>query len=345
MRINSAYIQKRISNMQKIAVIGAGSWGTALAFALANNGHDVRLTTVSEDHIEAMVESNENAKYFPGLKFPENLRIARDNGEAMDGVSLVVFAAPAQKFRTALEHAAPFLTRDMIMVNVAKGIELGTLLRISEIAHILRRDVKFVTLSGPSHAEEVVKKLPTTLVVSSKDRAAAELVQKTFMSERLRVYTNDDIIGVELGGALKNIIALGAGISDGIGYGDNAKAALMTRGIVEITRLGIKLGAKAETFSGLSGIGDLIVTCCSDHSRNRQCGIYIGQGMKPDDAISKVGMVVEGAKTAKAASRLAKRHGVDMPITECICECLDGKITAQEAVDLLMGRKRKSEKV
>ncbi|WP_331669532.1 NAD(P)H-dependent glycerol-3-phosphate dehydrogenase [Emergencia timonensis] len=238
----------------------------------------------------------------------------------------------------------PYLTDDMVVVNVAKGIEQGTLMRLSEIAYALKPDVKYVVLSGPSHAEEVGKALPTTVAVASKDMELAEYIQDIFMTDRFRVYTNDDVCGVELGGALKNIIALGAGISDGIGFGDNAKAALMTRGITEMCRLGVKLGADIATFSGLTGIGDLIVTCTSMHSRNRRCGIMIGEGIKPSEAVEKVGMVVEGMFTAEAAYELAKRVGVEMPITECIYECINERISAKDAVDMLMGRDKKNEK-
>ena len=217
-------------------------------------------------------------------------------------------------------------------------------MRLSEIAYLLKPDVKYVVLSGPSHAEEVGRALPTTVAVASRDMALAEYIQDVFMTDRFRVYTNDDVCGVELGGALKNIIALGAGISDGIGFGDNAIAALMTRGITEMCRLGVKLGADVATFSGLTGIGDLIVTCTSMHSRNRRCGIMIGQGEKPSVAVEKVGMVVEGMFTAEAAYQLSQRVGVEMPITECIYQCINEKISAKEAVDLLMGRDKKNEK-
>ncbi len=257
---------------------------------------------------------------------------------------MALFSAPAQHFRNAFEKAIPYLTDDMIVVNVAKGIEQGTLMRMSEIAYILQPEVKYAVLSGPSHAEEVGRKLPTTVAVASNDMEIAEEVQNIFITENFRVYTNDDICGVELGGSLKNIIALGAGISDGIGYGDNAKAALMTRGITEMCRLGVALGADIATFSGLTGIGDLIVTCTSMHSRNRRCGIMIGEGIAPDEAVKKVGMVVEGMFTAEAAYELAKKVGVEMPITELIYKCINGDVTPKEAVNMLMTRDRKNEK-
>ncbi len=330
--------------MKTIGVIGAGSWGTALAVTLSNKGHYVRICDINREHLEEMRKNRENVRYLPGVKFGERLQVVDSTEEALSGADIALFSAPAQHFRSAFESAVPFLEDDMVVVNVAKGIEQGTLMRLSEIAYLLKPDVKYVVLSGPSHAEEVGRALPTTVAVASRDMALAEYIQDVFMTDRFRVYTNDDVCGVELGGALKNIIALGAGISDGIGFGDNAKAALMTRGITEMCRLGVKLGADVATFSGLTGIGDLIVTCTSMHSRNRRCGIMIGQGEKPSVAVEKVGMVVEGMFTAEAAYQLSQRVGVEMPITECIYQCINEKISAKEAVDLLMGRDKKNEK-
>lgn len=316
----------------------------SLALTLSNKGHQVKMCDVNTDHVREMRENRENVRYLPGIKFSENLQIVDSAKEALAGADVALFSAPAQRFRSAFEQAIPFIEDNMVVVNVAKGIEQGTLMRMSEIAYILKPDVKYVVLSGPSHAEEVGRALPTTVAVASRDMELAEYIQDIFMTDRFRVYTNDDVCGVELGGSLKNIIALGAGISDGIGFGDNAKAALMTRGITEMCRLGVKLGADIATFSGLTGIGDLIVTCTSMHSRNRRCGIMIGEGMKPSDAVKKVGMVVEGMFTAEAAYQLAKQVGVEMPITECIYRCINEEITAQEAVEMLMGRDRKNEK-
>ncbi len=290
-----------------------------------------------------MKEHRENVKYLPGIPFNDNLAVVGSTEEAMEGADIVLFSAPAQHFRSAFEHAIPLIEDSMVVVNVAKGIEQGTLMRMSEIATLLKPDVKYVVLSGPSHAEEVGRFLPTTVAVASKDMKLAEYIQDEFMTDRFRVYTNSDVCGVELGGALKNIIALGAGISDGIGFGDNAKAALMTRGITEMKRLGVSLGADPETFAGLTGVGDLIVTCTSMHSRNRRCGIMIGEGVRPSEATKKVGMVVEGMFTTIAAYELAKRVGVEMPITECIYECINEKIDAREAVEILMGRDKKNE--
>lgn len=330
--------------MKTVGVIGAGSWGTALAITLSNKGHRVNMCVRNPEHLAQMREQRENAKYLPGIKFGDNLQVTDSMEDALNGADIVLFSVPAQQFRSVFEHAIPFIDDRAVVVNVAKGIERGTLMRLSEIAYILKPDVKYVVLSGPSHAEEVGKALPTTVAVASKDIELAEYVQDVFMTDRFRVYTNDDVCGVELGGSLKNIIALGAGISDGIGFGDNAKAALMTRGITEMCRLGAKLGADMATFSGLTGIGDLIVTCTSMHSRNRRCGIMIGEGMLPSEAVEKVGMVVEGMFTAEAAFQLAQSVGVEMPITECIYRCINEEISAKEAVDMLMGRDRKNEK-
>lgn len=329
--------------MKNIGIIGAGSWGTALGLTLSNKGHNVKICDVDKAHVAEMREHSENVKYLPGIKFGENMKVVDSTEEALEGADIALFSAPAQHFRSAFEAAIPFLNDDMVVVNVAKGIEQHTLMRLSEIAYILKPDVKYVVLSGPSHAEEVGRFLPTTVAVASKDIRLAEYVQDIFMTDRFRVYTNVDVCGVELGGALKNIIALGAGISDGIGFGDNAKAALMTRGITEMSRLGVMLGANIETFSGLAGVGDLIVTCTSMHSRNRRCGIMIGEGISPSEATKKVGMVVEGMFTTEAAYELAQKVGVEMPITECIYDCINEKISAREAVEILMGRDEKNE--
>ncbi|MBQ9707569.1 MAG: NAD(P)H-dependent glycerol-3-phosphate dehydrogenase [Firmicutes bacterium] len=329
--------------MSKVAVIGAGSWGTALATVLAGNREKVYIWDIDKAHLERMDGNRENVDYLPGVDLPFNIQIVYDEAEALKGANYVLFSAPAQHFRSALETALPNISDDAIIINVAKGIEQHSLKRMSEIAADVIDLNRYVVLSGPSHAEEVGRRQPTTVTVASVNMDAAERVQDLFMSDRFRVYTTDDIVGVELGGALKNIIALGAGISDGMGFGDNAKAALMTRGLAEITRLGLKLGAKPETFSGLTGVGDLIVTCTSMHSRNRRCGIMIGEGTPPDVATEKVGMVVEGMFTTEAAYELAKRVDVEMPITEAIYKTIKGEIAAINAVPLLMGRERRSE--
>lgn len=328
---------------KKIAVIGAGSWGTALSISLSGNGHSVKIWDVNEEHLKELFQNRENIRYLPEVKFPDGIQIAYTVEEAVTGADIVLFSAPAQHFRSALDGALPYLRPEMILVNVAKGIEQKSLKRLSEIAFEKIPDARYVVLSGPSHAEEVGRALPTTLVAASEESELAEYIQDVFMSDRLRIYTNSDVTGVELGGALKNIIALGAGISDGMGFGDNAKAAMMTRGITEIARLGVKLGADLSTFSGLTGIGDLIVTCTSMHSRNRRCGILIGEGMKPSEATKKVGMVVEGMYTTEAAYQLAQKMGVEMPITEQIYQVINEKTDAREAVMSLMTRQKKHE--
>ena len=327
----------------KIAVIGAGSFGTSLAMLLVGKGHDVSIWGRKKSQMALMRDTLENPHYLPGIRLPKELNIVDDMAEALKDADIVLFSVPAQQFRAVLEDAKAYMKGNEIIVNVAKGIEKGTLLRLSEVAKEVMPEAKYITLSGPSHAEEVAKSLPTTVAVAAEDEELAKFIQDVFNTDRFRVYTNDDIAGVELGGSLKNIIALGAGISDGMGFGDNAKAAMMTRGITEMSRLGIAMGAKPETFSGLTGLGDLIVTCTSMHSRNRRCGIMIGQGKTVQQAKDDIGMVVEGLSTAEAAGALAKKYDIEMPITECICLMIEGKISAIEAVEILMGRKTKNE--
>ncbi len=328
---------------KKIAILGAGSWGTALAVSLAVNGHRVSLWGRNAAVMEEMAETRENKKYLPDVVLPAGIAPTGDMEAALDGADLIVFVVPAQVFRSVFRQASPLIPERAVVVNCAKGIEITTLKRISEIVAESRQDLRFVALSGPSHAEEVGRLLPTTLVSSSADPEAAEYVQDIFMSANLRIYTNGDVTGVEIGGALKNIIALAAGISDGMGYGDNAKAALMTRGVTEISRLGENLGGQRSTFMGLAGIGDLIVTCTSMHSRNRRCGILIGEGMPPDEAIEQVGMVVEGIYTTEAVHRLAEARGVEMPITEQLFQVIHGTVKGPDAVDNLMLREKRHE--
>lgn len=329
--------------MKKVGVIGAGSWGTALAITLSVKGHQVNIWDINPEHVQEMKVNRENVRYLPDIKFNDNLNIVDTVEEAIAGADVVLFSAPAQFFRGALDSAMPYLKPEMILVNVAKGIEQKTLKRMSEIAAEKLPNARYAVLSGPSHAEEVGREMPTTVAVASTDLALAEEVQEIFMTERFRVYTTQDVVGVELGGSLKNIIALGAGISDGMGFGDNAKAALMTRGLAETKRLGVKLGADPATFAGLTGVGDLIVTCTSMHSRNRRCGIMIGEGMDPKEATEKVGMVVEGMFTTESAYDLAVREGVDMPITTALYNVINGRIDAREALEMLMGRDKRHE--
>lgn len=331
--------------MSKIAVIGAGSWGTALATVVSGKGHEVNIWARNDEQRASMKKNRENIKYLPKIKFDDCIEVKDEIKDAVAGADAVLFSVPTQAFRKTYQDVISYMNDKQVVINVAKGIEQSTLMRLSEVAKEINPDVKYAVLSGPSHAEEVGLKLPTTVAIASEDEEVAKFVQDLFFTERFRTYVNDDVVGVELGGALKNIIALGAGISDGMGFGDNAKAALMTRGLTEISRLGIALGAKQETFAGLTGMGDLIVTCTSMHSRNRRCGIMIGEGLTPKEATENIGMVVESMYTTEAAYGLSRKVGVEMPITEKIYEVINGKIKAVEAVEILMGRKRKHEKV
>lgn len=329
--------------MEKVVVLGGGSWGTALALSLAKSGIDVDIWTRSKEQSESINHTRENIKYLPGVVIPKNIKATNDMKSALEGKIIIVLAVPTQCVRENLKEMKDYINKDQIIVNVSKGIEIGTLNRISEIVAQELPENEYAVLSGPSHAEELAKDVPTTAVVASKKKIVAERVQDVFMTPKFRVYTNPDVIGVEIGGALKNIIALGAGISDGLGYGDNTKAALMSRGIVEVGRLGKELGAIPATFGGLSGIGDLIVTCTSMHSRNRRAGILIGEGKKLEEVIESIGMVVEGVMTTKAAYRLAEKHGIDMPITEEIYNVLYNGSDVKDAVVNLMMRNKKHE--
>ncbi|MDQ7791774.1 MAG: NAD(P)H-dependent glycerol-3-phosphate dehydrogenase [Clostridia bacterium] len=327
-------------------VVGAGSWGTALAQVLVQNGRSVRLWARRGELIRDIIEQGENRRYLPGVKLDPEIEVLSNLPVALRGSNLVVFAIPSQSFRGVLREALPYLASGAVIVNVAKGIEERTQLRLSDVYRQERADADkslYAALSGPSHAEEVGLGLPTAIVASSPHPGTAEVVQDAFMSPNLRVYTNPDLTGVELGGALKNIIALGTGIADGLGFGDNTKAALMTRGLAEITRLGVHLGADPLTFGGLAGVGDLIVTCTSMHSRNRRAGIAIGKGLSVADAEQSVNMVVEGVRTTRAAHELARKLDVVMPITTEIYRVLFEGVSPREAVGNLMTRSRTRE--
>jgi glycerol-3-phosphate dehydrogenase (NAD(P)+) len=285
-------------------------------------------------------KDKENIDYLPGVVIPDNIVVTTNIEEAVKDGTIIVLAVPSQAIRSVCKQIKPFVKDNQILVDVAKGLEKGTGLRLSDVCNQELPNNKYVVLSGPSHAEEVSRDIPTTVVVSSEDIHIAEIVQDIFMSPKFRVYTNPDVVGVELGGALKNIIAFGAGICDGLGYGDNAKAALMTRGIKEIGRLGVAMGAKASTFSGLSGIGDLIVTCTSMHSRNRRAGILIGQGKSLEETLAEVKMVVEGITATEVAYEVSKKLNVDMPITNAIYSILHSNLNPNEVViDLMMRNK------
>ncbi len=321
--------------MKKIAVIGSGSWGTALAVLLHSNNHSISLWSFKKEEAQNIKSCGENTEFLPGIKIPKEINVTNDETVVKDA-DIIVFATPSKFVRNIAQRFSAYITEKQIIVNVAKGLEDNTLYRLSEVIENVIPICPVCVLSGPSHAEEVALSIPTVCVVSCKDISVSQQIQDVFMNSVFRVYTSDDIIGVEIGGALKNVIALAAGVSDGMGYGDNTKAALMTRGIAEIARLGIAMGAKAETFAGLSGIGDLIVTCTSMHSRNRRAGILLGKGKSLEEALYEVHQVVEGVNTAKAAYDLAKKYNVEMPITAEVNKVLfEGKDTKQAVIDLM----------
>ncbi len=329
--------------MKKISVMGAGSWGIALALLLQKNGHNVTVWSALEDEITMLNEKREHVDKLPGVKLPEPMIFTSNDKEAVEGADMLVLAVPSPFVRSTSKRLAPIIPDDMIIVNVAKGIEEATLETLSEVIESEIPNANVAVLSGPSHAEEVGRGLPTTCVVGAKNQKTAEFIQDTFMSPVFRVYISPDILGIELGGSLKNVIALAAGMADGLGYGDNTKAALITRGIAEITRLGVTMGGSRDTLGGLSGIGDLIVTCASVHSRNRKAGVLIGQGYTMEEAMAEVKMIVEGVYSAKAAIKLAEKYQVSMPIVEQVNAILfDGK-KADEAVKELMIRDRQVE--
>ena len=324
----------------EIAVVGSGGWGTALSILLHENRHEVTLVSYSEAESRSLAESLENP-FLPGVKLPEDLRYTADPA-AVSECTLVVVVPPSFAIRSTSEKIAPFLRSDAILVSATKGIEPDTGKRMSEIvAEVTGK--KVVVLSGPSHAEEVSRGVPTGVVAACEDRLLAEIVQEVFMNDHFRVYTSSDPLGVELGAAMKNVIALCAGVCDGLGYGDNTKALLMTRGLTEVARLGMKLGSRTDTFAGLTGIGDLIVTCTSMHSRNRRAGILIGEGMTVQEAMKEVGAVVEGYYATQAVKLLADRLGVEMPITNAAYRVLYEGAPVGEALHSLMGRKKGKE--
>lgn len=323
-----------------ISVIGAGSWGTALSVLLGKKGFDVKLWVYEQEVFDTINQARENLRYLPGVIIPKNIQPVLDKGEAIKGAEIIVLAIPSQLVRMVSASISQFINEGQIIVNVGKGLEVHTLKRLSQVIQEEIPQGKIVILSGPSHAEEVGKDIPTTVVCASESMEAAETVQDIFMGPNFRVYTNPDVIGVEAGGALKNIIALAAGISDGLGFGDNTKAALMTRGIAEIARLGEAMGASLLTFAGLTGVGDLIVTCTSMHSRNRRAGIMIGEGKSLEKTLEAVGMVVEGVKTCEAAYELSKTLNIEMPITEQLYKVLfEGKDARSAVVDLMLRNK------
>lgn len=327
--------------MAKISVLGSGSWGLALALLLHNNGHEVLLWSARPENARKLREKRENPDRLPGVRLPDKIDVLTDMERALKDVDVTVLAVASPYIRSTAHKMAPFVCKDQKIVNVAKGIEEKTLKTLSEVIEEEIPQGNVAVLSGPSHAEEVGRGLPTTCVISAHTQETAEYLQSIFMSPVFRVYTTPDILGVELGGALKNVIALAAGTADGLGYGDNTKAALITRGITEIGRLGKKMGAQMETFYGLSGIGDLIVTCASKHSRNRKAGYLIGQGYTMEEAMKEVQMVVEGVYSARAARELAEKYEVEMPIiTEVNRVLFEGKSAAEAVMDLMLRDKK-----
>jgi len=328
--------------MAKIGILGAGSWGIALAKLLHTNGHEITVWSALETEIEMLKQQHEH-KMLPGVVLPDDVVFTLDESTAVADKDLLIFSVASSYTRATAHRFAPFIQDGQIIVNVAKGIEEGTLFTLSQIIEDEIPNAQVCVLSGPSHAEEVGRGIPTSIVVGAKKKSVAQLIQNIFMNERFRVYISPDILGMEIGGSLKNVVALAAGITDGLGYGDNSKAALITRGIAEISRLGRKMGCHYETLNGLSGIGDLIVTCASMHSRNRRAGILIGQGKTCEEAMNEVQMVVEGVYSAKAAMELARKYDVSLPIIEQVNLVLFEGKKPEEAVRDLMLRDKKVE--
>lgn len=327
----------------KIGVIGAGSWGTAISIHLAKKGYEVEVWDRNQELINEINTKHTNEHYLKSVEIPNSVKGVSDVKECIDGKKILVFAVPSHALRPVCENVKKYIQKEQVLVSLVKGLENNTFERMSEIIKEECPNNEVVVLSGPTHAEEVAASIPTTIVAASENIEAAEFIQDVFMDNNFRVYTNHDVVGVEIGAAVKNIVALAAGISDGLGYGDNTKAALMTRGIAEITRLGVKLGADPMTFAGLAGIGDLIVTCTSMHSRNRRCGILLGKGVDLETAKQQIGMVVEGVSATEAVYNLANKVGVEMPIVNALYDVLFNGRDPREAVNELMTRDKKSE--
>ncbi len=330
--------------MSNIGVLGAGTWGMALARMLYNNGHKVCVWSALKKEVEEFSATRRHPN-LPGMEIPAGIDFTGDIEKVCKGKDILLFAVPSPFVRGTARQAAPYIRDGQIIVDVAKGIEADTLLTMTQIIaqELKNPTVKLVALSGPTHAEEVARDLPTTIVSACEDKRVAELVQNIFWGTCMRVYTNDDVLGVELCGAIKNVIALATGVAVGLGYGDNAKAALITRGMAEIVRLGMAMGCREQTFGGLAGIGDLIVTATSMHSRNNRCGILIGQGVPVDEAVKEVGMVVEGINALPAAIALAKKYRIEMPIVEAAYSVIFEGTPPEDVVQLLMGRDKKPE--
>ena len=329
--------------MANVGIMGAGSWGTALALLLHKNGHNVTVWSINEDEVKMLSTKREHESKLPGVKIPDDMEFTSQMESAIKGKDFIVLAVPSPFTRSTARNMKPYVAEGQIIVDVAKGIEESTLMTLSQQIEEEIPQANVAVLSGPSHAEEVGRGLPTIVVIGAKTKETAEYLQDMFMNEVFRVYTSPDMLGMELGGSLKNVIALAAGIADGLGYGDNTKAALITRGIAEIARLGVKMGGAIESFTGLTGIGDLIVTCASVHSRNRKAGYLIGQGMSMQEAMDEVKMVVEGVYSTKAAVKLGKEYGVSLPIIDKVNEVLFEGKDPREAGNELMLRDSKAE--
>lgn len=329
--------------MAKVGIIGAGSWGTAISKLLSTNGHEVTVWSIMEDEIQMLQTEHEHKSKLPGVALPETIAFTTDLEGAIKDKDLLVLAVPSPFTRSTAHKMAAYVREGQIIVNVAKGIEESTLMILTDIIEQEIPQCNAAVLSGPSHAEEVGRGIPTTVVAGAKDQKTAEYIQNIFMNKVFRVYTSPDMLGIELGGALKNVIALAAGAADGLGCGDNTKAALITRGIAEMSRLGVAMGGRIETFNGLTGIGDLIVTCASVHSRNRKAGYLMGQGKTMQEAMDEVKMVVEGVYSAKAAMTLSKKYDVSMPIVEEVNRVLFEDKPAKDALTDLMLRDKKTE--
>lgn len=335
-----------MSEATRVAVVGAGSWGTALAGVLAGNGHRTVLWALEPEVASEVNDAHANSPYLAGVALPESLAATSDLAEALAGAQVVVSVAPSQFVASVMADAAPHLSDDVLVVSASKGIELKTLRRMDQVMDDVltpAQRARFSVLSGPSFAAEVARRAPTAVVAASADPDAARRVQALFQNRTFRVYTNPDVVGVELGGALKNVIALGAGVAAGLGFGHNTRAALITRGLAEMTRLGVAMGARRETFSGLAGMGDLVLTCTGDLSRNRTVGVRLGQGESLDDILGEMRAVAEGVKTAEAVVALAERHGVEMPIAAEVHAMLTLGRSPREALDNLMSRDPKPE--
>lgn len=329
--------------MEKIAVIGDGGWGTTLAILLVKKGYSVSLWGPFPDYLNFLDRKRENIKFLPSVKIPQEVKISSDIKEVTAKAKIIILVVPSHFMRGVLMRLREVKFRDAIILSASKGIENDTLMRMSEVIADVLGKQKIAVLSGPSIAREVAEEIPTTIVASSADETIAYEIQNVFTTDRFRVYTNSDIVGVELGGALKNIIAIAAGITDGLGFGTNAKAALLSRGLVEITRLGVAMGARAETFSGLSGLGDLVTTCISPYGRNRKVGEEIGRGRKLPQILKDMEMVAEGVRTSKSAYELSNKFGIEMPITREVYSILYKDKSPLQAVSELMRRERKSE--